>query len=76
MGRCPFEGSKTEGEVGVEFAPLGGEVDGAPAAGDLGEVGRVGVFKAVGCEELAGIEGRAAFRAELDAFLLEEADTE
>lgn len=60
----------------MKFAPLGREVDCAPATGDLREVGRVGIFEAVSGEELAGIEGCAAFGAELDAFLLEEADTE
>ncbi len=60
----------------MEFAPLLGKVQGAPAAGDLREVGGVEVGDACGCEGGAGVEEVSTFRAKLEILLLVEADAE
>ena len=62
-------------EVGVEFAPVFGEVDRSPAAGDLGEVrGRV-LGYVVGCEHGSGVEECPSFSSRLDDFWLIQADS-
>ena len=43
-------------EVGVELAPVLGEVKRAPAAGDLGQIRGVGMRKASGGEDESGVE--------------------
>lgn len=63
-------------EVRVELAPVLGEVERAPAARDLREVGRVRVRERGGSEEGAGVEEMAALGAELEVLLLVEADAE
>ena len=47
-----------EVEVGVELAPIFGEVNGSPAAGDLGEVQGGILYYVVGCESGPGVEER------------------
>ena len=66
---------KANVEVGMEFAPVFGEVDRSPAAGDLGEVwGRV-LDYVVGCEHSSGVEERPSFSSGLDNFRLVQADS-
>jgi len=63
-------------EVGMEFAPVFGEVDRSPAAGDLGEIwGRV-LGHVVGCEHGPGVEESPSFLSRLDDFWLVQADSE
>ena len=63
-------------EVGVEFAPVFGEVDRSPAAGDLGEVrGRVFCY-VVGCEHGSGVEECPSLPSRFDDFWLVQADPE
>ena len=60
----------------MELAPVFGEVDRSPAAGDLGEV-RGGVLGyVVGCEHGSRVEERPSFLSRLDNFRLVQADSE
>ena len=60
----------------MEFAPVFGEVDRSPAAGDLGEV-RGSIFGyVVGCEHGSGVEECSAFFSRLDDFWLVQANSE
>lgn len=70
------ERGKTGGEVGVELTPVLGEVERAPAAGDLREVGRVGMREAGAGEGGARVEELAALGMQLEVLLLVEADAE
>ena len=66
---------ETKVKVGMEFAPVFGEVDRSPAAGDLGEVrGRV-LGYVVGCEHSSGVEECPSFSSRLDDFWLIQADS-
>lgn len=66
---------KADVEVGMEFAPVFGEVDRSPAAGDLGEVwGRV-LGYVVGCEHGPGVEELPPPLSRLDHFRLVKADS-
>lgn len=67
---------ETKGEVVVELAPGRGEVECAPAAWYLREVGGGGVSERSGSEEGTRVEELAACGTELDDFLLVEADPE
>lgn len=66
---------QAQGEVGVELAPLLGEVRGSPRARDLREVRRRGVQREV-AEEAVGVKRLSTFRAQLDVLLLVQGDAE
>ena len=63
-------------EVGMEFAPVLGEVDRSPAARDLREVRSRVLGHVVCCEHGPGVEERPSFLSCLDDFWLVRADSE
>ena len=63
-------------EVGMEFAPVFGEVDRSPAAGDLGEVRSRVLGHVVGCEHGPGVEELPPTWSRLDHLWLVQADSE
>ena len=63
-------------EVGMEFAPVFGEVDRSPAARDLREVRSRVLGHVVCCEHGPGVEERPSFSPCLDDFRLVHADSE
>ena len=63
-------------EVGMELAPVFGEVYRSPAAGDLREVRSRVLGNVIGCEYGPGVEKCPAFWSRLDDFRLVQADSE
>ena len=66
---------ETNIKVGMEFAPVFGEVDRSPAAGDLGEIRGCVLGYVVGCEHGSGVEECPSFSSRLDDFWLIQADS-
>lgn len=63
-------------EVRMKLAPVFGEVDRSPAAGDLGEVRGCVFDYVVGCEHGPGVEKHPSFLSCLDDLLLVQTDSE